>query len=261
MQEQLQAQKTAIATAISNSAPSSTVLIFDTETTGIPEYKKPSEDPCQPHLTEIAALLYTNTGVLLESFTALIRPDGWVIPDDVAAMNGITTEQAALSGIDEGDAVLAFMNLHGFADVRVAHNCSFDDRIMRIALKRYVGDEAADQFKLEPKECTALLSKPLCQLPPTDAMKKTNFKNSFKTPNLAEALAHFTGDVITEAHRALADAKACARVYFAIKGVRMPEFPNDLKMLTDAEEAERPGAGNNNEPEFLGVDSEGGGHD
>lgn len=251
--QELQTQKTAIAQAM--------VLVFDTETTGIPEYSKPSEDPCQPHLTEIAALLYTNGGVLIDAFTALIKPDGWVIPDDVAAMNGITTSLAELEGISESDAVMGFMNLHSHADVRVAHNCSFDDRIMRIALKRYVGDEAADAFKAEPKQCTALLSKPLCKLEATEKMKKTNFKNSFKTPNLAEALAFFTGDVITEAHRAMADAKACARVYFAIKGIHMPEFPNDLKWLTDAEEAARPGADQNREPEFIGVDSEGGGHD
>jgi len=230
------------------------ILVFDAETTGIPEYKLPSEDPCQPHLTEIAALLYTDRGELVEAFTALIKPDGWVIPEEVVALNGITNELAKMAGVSEADAVTSFMNMHNLASLRVSHNISFDDRIMRIGLKRYMGDEIADAYKAGPKECTALLAKPLCQLPPTEAMKKTNFKNSFKTPNLAEALAHFTGDVGKDQHRALSDATDCARVYFALKGVRMPDYPNDLKVLTDAEEAERV-------PVFIGTDSEGGGHD
>lgn len=78
----------------------------------------------------------------------------------------------------------------------------------------------------------ALLSKPICQLPPTEAMKKTNFKNSFKTPSLAEAFRHLTGGKeLVEQHRALPDAQACARVYFLMKGVRMPEFPDDAEVL------------------------------
>ena len=100
---------------------------------------------------------------------------------------------------------------------RPAHNCSFDDRILRIALMRFRSEEVADAFKLGPSYCTAINAKPICQLPPTERMKQTSFRNQFKTPNLAEALMLLTGEELVNAHRARVDTEACAKVYFALQ--------------------------------------------
>ena len=77
----------------------SLIYTFDTETTGLPQFKLPSDDPSQPHLVDVAALLYDEDATLIDSFEAIIRPDGWVIPDEVAAIHGITTEMAMDLGI------------------------------------------------------------------------------------------------------------------------------------------------------------------
>lgn len=191
--------------------------IFDTETTGFPLWKEPSDDPRQPHLVDIAALLYSPTGELIDSFETIIRPDGWVIPDEVAAIHGITTEMAMDLGIPEADALEGFLAIHERAGMRVAHNCSFDDRILRIALMRYRGVEAADAFRAGANYCTAINSKPICQLPPTEAMLRSRFRNQFKTPTLAEAHQHLLGEELIGAHRARTDTEGCARVYFALQ--------------------------------------------
>lgn len=191
------------------------VLVFDSETNGLPLYKEPSEHPDQPHIVEIAALLYDADGQLINSFEAIVKPDGWIIAPEVSAIHGITHEIAMDTGIPEKDALEGFLAIHALANMRVAHNCSFDDRIIRIAMKRYMGDEAADLFRAGQSYCTALKSKPILNLPATEAMKKTNFK--VKTPNLAEAYRHFTGEDLAGAHRALTDANACARIYFAMQ--------------------------------------------
>ena len=47
-------------------------------------------------------------------------------------------------------------------------------------------------------------------------MLRAGFK-TYKPPNLAEALKFFTGDDHVGAHRAMADAEACARVFFALR--------------------------------------------
>lgn len=193
---------------------------FDTETTGLPLFRDPSDDPRQPHLVDICILAYDANGTLVDSFEAMIRPDGWVIPNEVAVIHGITTEMAMDMGIPEAEALDGFMAIHDRAGLRVAHNIAFDDRIMRIALSRYRGKEAADAFKETAGYCTAAKSKPICQLPPTEKMKATNFKNSFKTPTVAEALLHFTGEELNGGHRARPDAEACARVYFALNQER-----------------------------------------
>ncbi|NWC74261.1 3'-5' exonuclease [Pseudomonas sp. P7759] len=191
------------------------ILPLDTETTGIPLWREPSDDPRQPHLVDICALLYGEDGVLIDSFEAMIRPNGWVIPADVTAIHGITQEMAMDMGISEAEALDGFMALHELAGLRVAHSASFDDRILRIALSRYRGKEAADAFKAIPSYCTATKCRPILNLPPSpEQAAKTSFKT--RVPTVAEALLHFTGEELVNAHRARPDTEACARIYFAM---------------------------------------------
>lgn len=145
-------------------------LAYDTETTGLPDWNQPTESPQQPHLVEIAALLF-NGMAEIDRFHAIVRPDGWTIPDEVAEIHGITTER----------------------------------------------DAVAYAFKAHPAYCTSNKAKPLMKLPPTPKMLASpRFRNSFKQPNLQEAHQHFIGEAFDGAHGALADAEACARVYFAL---------------------------------------------
>ena len=69
-------------------------FIYDTETTGLPDWNQPSEAPQQPHLVEIAALLFDGT-TEIEAFHTLVRPDGWNWDADNEAFktHGITAER------------------------------------------------------------------------------------------------------------------------------------------------------------------------
>ena len=194
-------------------------LFYDTETTGLPDFKAPSEAPQQPHIVQLAALMVDlDTRETIQSMDVIIRPDGWDIPEEVAAVHGITTEHAADVGIPEGLALGMFMELWT-GRPRVAHNQQFDARIIRIGLMRHAEANLADIWKEGPAECTAIMSTPICQIPPTAKMVKTGF-NKFKTPNLGEAYRHFTGNELQNAHSAMADVMACRDVYFAIKGAQ-----------------------------------------
>ena len=194
-------------------------LFYDTETTGLPDFKAPSESAHQPHIVQLAALLVDmDTRETIQSMDVIIRPDGWTIPDEVAAVHGITTQHAEAVGIPERLAVEMFMELW-CGRTRIAHNQQFDARIVRIALMRYRSEEAADIWKSGSAECTAILATPICQIPPTAKMVKAGF-NKFKTPNLGEAYRHFTGKELENAHSAMADVLACRDVYFAIKGAQ-----------------------------------------
>lgn len=194
-------------------------LFYDTETTGLPDFKAPSESAHQPHIVQLAALLVDlDTRETIQSMDVIIRPDGWTIPDDVAAVHGITTEHAAEVGIPERLAVEMFMELW-CRRPRIAHNQQFDARIVRIALLRHQNQEAADDWKAGAAECTAILATPICALPPTEKMKAAR-RFHHKTPNLGEAYRHFTGKELVNAHSAMADVLACRDVYFAIKGAQ-----------------------------------------
>ncbi len=192
-------------------------IFYDTETTGLPLFKEPSEHPDQPHIVQLAACLVDlETRELLASLDVIIRPDGWVIPDDIAKIHGITTERAIDEGIPESEAVAEFMKMWG-GNLRIAHNEPFDARILRIALMRFESESAADVWKDGKAECTAKLATPICKIPPTTKMIRAGF-NKFKTANLGEAYRHFTGKELENAHSAMADVRGCMEVYFSIKG-------------------------------------------
>lgn len=194
-------------------------LFYDTETSGLPLFHEPSEDPRQPHIVQIgAALVDLDTRKSVHTLDLIVRPDGWEIPDEVAAVHGITTDHARRVGIEEHRAVDLLMHLWGLADTRIAHNEQFDARILRIALMRQGSPwavELADFWKAGPAQCTARMATPIMQLPPTPKMRAAR-RFHHKTPNLAEAVLHFTGKPLQDAHSAMADVKGCMDVYFAI---------------------------------------------
>jgi DNA polymerase III subunit epsilon len=194
-------------------------VFFDTETTGLPLFKEPSEDPRQPHIVQLGACLVDlDTRQILSTLDVICKPDGWLIPDEVAAIHGITTEMAADVGVPESLAVEMLLEMVGDR-LRIAHNESFDARIVRIACMRHFEASQADQWKGGRAECTAQLSTPILKLPPTDRMKAAGF-NKFKTANLREAYEHFTGRPLENAHSALADVHGCMAVYFAVQDLQ-----------------------------------------
>lgn len=200
-------------------------LFYDTETTGLPLFNDPSEDPRQPHIVQLGACLVDlDTRKTIAAIDVIVRPSGWHIPDEVSQVHGITTEHAADVGVSESMAIGMLMELWGDwrpeQVVRIGHNESFDARILRIALKRFEGDKLVDRWKAGAAECTARLSTPILKLPPTDRMRAAG-RFHHKTPNLGEAYRFFTGRPLDGAHRAMVDVQACMDVYFAIAdGVR-----------------------------------------
>lgn len=204
--------------------PRNTAIFYDTETTGLPLFKEPSEDPRQPHIVQLGAILFDlDTREELEVLDVIVRPTDWTIPDEVAAIHGITTERALAEGIPEAEALSELLRLWGAAAekpvLRIAHNEQFDARIVRIGAKRFFGDEAADHWKAGQAHCTAILSTPIVKCPPTAKMKAAG-RHHFKTANLTEAHTHFFGEGFGNAHSAIADCRAGLRVYFAIQDLQ-----------------------------------------
>lgn len=188
----------------------SLILAFDTETTGLPDWKSPSEAEHQPHLVQLAAhLVNADSQKIIQSMDVIIKPEGWTIPQEVTDIHGITTEYAMDVGVSEKAAVEMFLAMWN-GRTQVAHNTTFDRRILRIATKRYCDEATIDRWHDCDYECTGLLSKPIMQILPKN-------KYGFKMPKLEEAYKYFTGKDLENAHTAIADVNACLEVYFAIK--------------------------------------------
>lgn len=192
-------------------------MVFDTETTGLPLWREPSNHPGQPHLVQFAAILLEDDGTERAAVSVMVKPEGWIIPDGTAAIHGITTETATLYGVPENTIVRMFLDMVDRADIVVAaFNESFDWRMMRIAMLRYGMEKSAIETIEQCKRvCAMKLADQIMQLPPTDKMLAAGFKKS-KAPNLMEAHQHFIGEPFDKAHDALADVRATARVWHAI---------------------------------------------
>jgi DNA polymerase-3 subunit epsilon len=201
-------------------------LFYDTETTGLPLFKEPSEHPDQPHIVQLGALLVDmDSREIVRELDVIIRPTDWTIADEVAKIHGITTERALTEGIPEAEAISELLSMWGAAEgeplERIGHNEQFDARIVRIGLKRFMGDVAADAWKAGKARCTAAIAGPIVKCPPTARMKAAG-RHHFKTPTLQEAYQHFFGRAFEGAHGARADTRACMEIFFAVQDLQQP---------------------------------------
>lgn len=194
------------------------ILIYDTETNGLPLWDKPSEHPGQPHITQLAAELFDpESGRTLAFMDMLVEPQGWKIPEELEKLTGITNDIAMRFGQPVSRVLGSFMHMWKRADVRVAHNESFDARMVRIELFRQLDHDATthDEWKKGPAFCTQSNSTTILNLPPTAKMVAAG-RNHAKSPNLGEAYQFFTGKKLEGAHNAAVDLAACKAVYFGI---------------------------------------------
>lgn len=187
-------------------------LFYDFETTGLPVWNRPSSGAFQPHIVQAAGILADRRGTIISSFDLIAKPTGWEIPPNASDIHGISQNWATKVGIPEPLLVRTLWGLWKQSSLRIAHNESFDARIMRIALFRYFSRDMADEWKLGKGFCTCKKSVALARLAPTDKMMATGRKE-FKNPTLAEAYEAATGKELKDAHNAMPDVLACKAVY------------------------------------------------
>lgn len=189
-------------------------FFFDTETTGLPEFRLPSDDPSQPHLVQIAGMLTDADGNMIDEWSTLVQPGpGATMHPKAFEAHGISLERAMDEGVPLAEAWDRFIGLLDQASGVIGHNVPFDIRIMRIAGARATGTKWECPL---PHRCTMKMATPIMNLPPTERMRAAGF-NKPKAPNLTECMRFFFDENHSQAHDALADVRASKRVYFAIK--------------------------------------------
>ena len=191
-------------------------LVFDCETTGVPARGEVVTSPSYPHLVELAAVLVdAETEREVASFSFVVKPMGWVIPEEAAKVHGISHEMAMAMGVPITIAVAAYTNLRAVADEVAGHNVEFDLGIVAAALHR-IGRTPSSMGPTKIT-CTADLGTPICRLPPTERMVAAGFGDRFKKPKLEELYRALFDEELVGAHGALADAHATARCLFELR--------------------------------------------
>ena len=183
-------------------------LFFDTETTGKFDFKAQPHADHQPRMVQLAALLTNDEGLELGQMNVIIRPEGFTIPDEVAALHGITQAIAESAGVQCKQARRLFREFWQVADLAVAHNISFDMGIIDGEMYR-AATGIVKWGKPLNTVCTMKAMTPLCKLP--------GQFGDFKWPKLQEAYRHAFGCEFLDAHNAMADVRACKEVYFWLR--------------------------------------------
>ena len=151
------------------------LLIFDTETTGLPKTREPAIKGADnwPHLVSIAWVVIENDKILKSEYH-IIKPN-WDIPEDCVKIHGINHAKATAEGHHLSDVILKFIEEPH--DIMVAHNMDFDFNVIMNAILWDLKLVACPDFK--KRFCTMEASRGLCRIP---------FANGrgFKPPKLSE---------------------------------------------------------------------------
>ncbi|MDP3988773.1 MAG: 3'-5' exonuclease [bacterium] len=182
-------------------------LFFDTETTGLPlSWKAPVTDlPNWPRVVQLAWALYDGEGVLLDSKDRIIKPDGFEIPVGASNIHGISTERALEEGISRIEALGEFQAALASASHMVAHNMSFDQKVLGAEFLR---SDMENVLEAKQAICTKDISTEYCALP-------GNY--GYKWPKLSELHQKLFGEDILDAHNAMVDVNATARCFWELK--------------------------------------------
>lgn len=186
-------------------------LFFDTETTGLPKnYKAPVTDVNNwPRLVQIAWHLYDTTGNLLDKSDFIVKPVGFKIPLDASRVHGLTTDRAIKEGQDLGYVINLFNDQIEKASFLVAHNMSFDEKIVGAEFVRLKIKSSLFQ---KNRLCTMNASTNYCQIPG---------QYGYKWSKLSELHKKLFGKSFEEAHNAAADIEATARCFWKMKELRI----------------------------------------
>lgn len=189
------------------------ILVFDTETTGMVVKQLPHPDAAQPDIVQLAAVLYADDGSVAQSFLTIVKPVQKAVEAGAAKVHGITAERAARDGVEAAEALGVLSRMVERADVLVAHNLAFDALVLRTAWHRALHGDFRDTVAGKRAFCTMRAMTPVCAILGPRARHKTDYK----WPKLSECISFLFGETLEGAHDALVDVQACARVYFELK--------------------------------------------
>jgi DNA polymerase III epsilon subunit-like protein len=182
-------------------------LFFDTETTGLPRNWKAHVTDLNnwPRLVQLAYLLFDKNGIKISEGNFIIKPDGFIIPTEASKIHGISTERAN----KEGQALLivlhTFQSLINEAEYLVAHNMSFDEKIVGAEFLR---NKMIDSVATKRKICTMQSTTNFCAL---------EGPYGFKWPKLSELHYKLFRTSIEEAHNAAVDIFTTAKCFWELK--------------------------------------------
>jgi DNA polymerase III epsilon subunit-like protein len=211
------------------------VLVFDTETSGLPKAKAISENTLNlwPHILQFSYVIYdTVLNDIIEINDNIVKVSEDVfIAEDSIKVHGITNEYSDENGIPIDDIFNDFFYHLLNVDLLVGHNVSFDINMVRVELCRMIYQNMAKKdsksenilnlckynlnLLVNSKNicCTLQDSIELCKIEAIDKYGRPYFKY----PKLAELHQKLFETVPNNLHNSLNDILVTLRCYVKMK--------------------------------------------
>ena len=182
------------------------VVVFDTETTGLPVHRNiPAKNHPNnwPHIVSISWMVLDND-VLTKRKSYIVKPMNWTIPEESIKIHGITQERATAQGTDLEYVINEFISEH--YDMLIAHNLEFDENVLVNAIYWDLGRREFIAFP-EHKRCTMAITRDICKLP----SKNPKY---FKSPKLSELYEYTFGTtpIIQNLHNSMYDVELLVKI-------------------------------------------------
>lgn len=180
-------------------------VVFDTETSGLPNYKAPADDPSQPRLAAVTFVLTDANLVPVDVISYYVKPDGWSLAPEMEAINGLTQAVLEEKGVPIREVLQVYTNLIDEGYAMAAYGAQFDLKVMRGELRRA---EIDDRFDKTLNTCVMRKS--------MGVVVKQAKKGGF--PKLTDCIHHFNIQISEEeapagAPKCQVDALATVKVF------------------------------------------------
>ena len=207
------------------------VLIFDTETTGLPKSRSINPDSLHlwPHIVQFSYIIYdiSDNEICVIEDNIIRVADDVDISQESSAIHGITNEISKSGGVDLNQVLSGFFGALKNVDILVGHNISFDINVIVVELLRIIYNQSnrvpADDLlsyktylhmlnNYQNVYCTMQNSIDMCAI---KVIGKTGREYN-KFPKLSELHQKLFGSVPNNLHNSLNDILVTLRCYVAM---------------------------------------------
>jgi DNA polymerase III epsilon subunit-like protein len=191
------------------------VLVFDTETTGLPPFNRvPTKYNIKdwPYIVQFSFIIYDiTTDKIITEYDNIIKiPNNIIITEENSKIHGITNSISKTQGYDIKDVINIFKVAVQNSDMIVGHNIEFDvDMLIAECLRNDIEIKELDKLN---KYCTMTTTKNLCNI---KKMGKYG-REYIKYPSLLELHTVLFESQLNNLHNSFVDILVCLRCYYKI---------------------------------------------
>lgn len=187
-------------------------LFIDTETTGLPDDYNSLNSYNNVRLVQIAWIIYDSSGRKISKRDFLIKPVGFVIPENSTKIHNISNSLALIAGKSIHKVLLDLNDEINSCSRIVAHNLKFDFNVLLSEFNRSSIDS----------NLTSLQG--ICTMNATTDFCAIQTSKGYKWPTLAELYRKTFHQDIKEIHNAALDIEATAKCFWYLKKNNLVDF-------------------------------------